>query len=229
MGVKLLASKRPKDIKLQTQAKDEFQEIDYSAVHFDLHLVIQLVKQTIAKVSDFYSFILLEGLCNSQKLIFDDDRLELRFMDEFFMIEKNIGEVQAVMGLQFNYEKEYMEESEVEYEQFPEPPPVEVKRKGENEDEEEQEQPPADEEEKQAPKFRVEDYRWTVTDRRPKNLPQLYYQCKGVNTQNDVKTAEQYSSSQYEAISKCLDDFCQKLNDLSSNGKYLYQQVIFNE
>jgi hypothetical protein len=29
----------------------------------------------------------------------EDDRLELRFMDELFMIEKHIGEVQAVVGL----------------------------------------------------------------------------------------------------------------------------------
>lgn len=89
-----------------------------------MELVIQLVKQTIDSVTDYYQFILLEGLCNSQKLIFDDDRLELRFMDEFFMIEKNIGEVQAIIGLQFNYEKEHFEEEEIEYEQFPEPPPV---------------------------------------------------------------------------------------------------------
>jgi hypothetical protein len=36
---------------------------------------------------------LIEGFCNSGKLIFDDDRYELRYMDELFMIEKNIGEV----------------------------------------------------------------------------------------------------------------------------------------
>jgi hypothetical protein len=37
-------------------------------------------------------------------------------MDELFMIEKSIGEVQAIIGLQFNTEKEYIEEYEVEYE-----------------------------------------------------------------------------------------------------------------
>lgn len=46
-GKRLLATKKHKDIKLQTQAKDEFQEIDYSAVHFDLNLVIELLKTTI--------------------------------------------------------------------------------------------------------------------------------------------------------------------------------------
>ncbi len=47
-----------------------------------------------------------------------------------------------------------------------------------------------EEEEKKVPKFKPEDYRWTITDGHPKNLPQLFNQCKGVNTINDVKTAE---------------------------------------
>lgn len=93
LGKRLLATKKSKDIRLQTQAKDEFLEIDYSAVHFDLDLVVELVKQTIASVRRNQKFILLEGFCNSGKLIFDDDRLELRYMDELFLIEKQIGEV----------------------------------------------------------------------------------------------------------------------------------------
>jgi hypothetical protein len=48
LGRRLLATKKSKDIRLQTQAKDEFLEIDYSAVHFDLDLVVELVKSTIA-------------------------------------------------------------------------------------------------------------------------------------------------------------------------------------
>ena len=33
--------------------------------------------------------------------------------------------------------------------------------------------------------------------------------CKGKNDAiHEVKTAEEYNSSQYEAISNCLDDFC---------------------
>jgi len=43
-----LATKKPRDIKLQTQAKDEFLEIEYSAVHFDLPLVMELVAKTVA-------------------------------------------------------------------------------------------------------------------------------------------------------------------------------------
>ena len=55
-------------------------------------------------------------------------------------------------------------------------------------------------------------------------------QTKGISARHELRTAEQYSSSQYEAISKCLDEFCSKVLELNdSSEKYLYQQVIFNE
>lgn len=59
-------------------------------------------------------------------------------MDELFMIEKHIGEVQAIIGLQFNSEKEYIEEYEVQYEEFPEPEPLPEKSKVEGEEDEEE-------------------------------------------------------------------------------------------
>jgi hypothetical protein len=31
----------------------------------------------------------------------DDDKLELRYMDEFFRVEKLVGDVKAIIGLQF--------------------------------------------------------------------------------------------------------------------------------
>ena len=42
---------------------------------------------------------MIEGMCNQNKLSNDEDKLELRFMDELFDIEKNIGEVVGVIGL----------------------------------------------------------------------------------------------------------------------------------
>ena len=81
---------------------------------------------------------MIEGFCNSGHLGGEsDEKLELRFMDELFMIEKHIGEVQAVVGLQFEKEKEYIEDNEVEYEVFPEPQVVEVKKKPAGEEGEE--------------------------------------------------------------------------------------------
>ena len=113
-------------------------EIEYSAVHYDLDLVIELVKKTINDVRTTQKYIVLEGFCNSGKLIFDDDKLEMRYMDELFNIEKHIGEIQAVIGLQFNSEKEYIEDYEVEYEVFPEPEKQQVRKREGEEGEEEQ-------------------------------------------------------------------------------------------
>lgn len=73
LGKKLLATKKPRDIKLQQQAKDEFQELEYSAVHFDLDNVIQIVKDTILQKRTNQKYILLEGLCNNSKLIQEED------------------------------------------------------------------------------------------------------------------------------------------------------------
>ena len=118
-------------------------------------------------------------------------------MDEFFNIEKSIGEVVAIIGLQFNYENQQIEERDVRYEEFK---VQEIVKKEPKYDDDgvlipEEEVPAEEEGEKKAPKFKPEEYGWTITDRCPKNLPQLFNQCKGVNTINDTKTAEKYSSS----------------------------------
>lgn len=90
---------------------------------------MELISATIAKVrKNKQKFVLIEGFCNANKLIFDQDKLELRYMDEFFNIEKCIGEIIGIIGLQTNYEKEYIEENEIEYEVFPEPEPVLVQK-----------------------------------------------------------------------------------------------------
>lgn len=45
-------------------------------------------------------------------------------------------------------------------------------------------------------------------------------QSKGINAVHETKTAEQYSSSAYEAISKCLDEFCGRI--VETGDKYFY-------
>jgi hypothetical protein len=167
-------------------------------------------------------------------------------MDELFMIEKLIGEVQAVAALQFITEKEYIDESEVVHEVFEKKEEVQVVKKQVGEDGEEieaEQEAPADggeEGEKKAPAFNVEEYTWTVTDRRPKNLPQLFMQSKGIGARHEVRLAASSaeggspsntisSSGIHESITKSLDEFCAKVLDLrNGTEKYLYQQIIFN-
>ena len=145
-------------------------------------------------------------------------------MDEFLDIERHLGEVKAVIGLQFAYETENIEGTATEWEEFaPEEAPVTAAEPVEGEE------PPAEGEEaaKKEPAWKPSDYMWTKTNRLPKNLPQIFMGMKGKNNAvHEVKTAEQFSSSQYEAISRSLDEFCQKV---SIDNIGVYQQIIFSE
>lgn len=162
--------------------------------------------------------MLLEGFCNSGKMAAEEDKLEIRFMDEFFQIEKHLGEVKAVLGLQFVAEPDATNKKDVQYLQFSEAEKTQEVKPPAG-DGEGGEEPP--EGEVKAPAFNPADYQWTVTNKRPQNLPQLFIRCKGpANTKHEVKTAEQYSSqSEFEAISKSLDELCGRAQ---SEPSYLY-------
>jgi len=160
--------------------------------------VLELINETIQKNRTTQQFVLIEGLCNHRKLTSDHDKFSLRFMDEFFRIEKKLGTVYGVIGLQFESDKEFVDEHEIQWEEFAEPEQPKVAPKAKAGDgEEEEEAPPVEEEEgeKKAPGFKPEDYQWTVTDRRPSNLPTLFLQLKGPQAQHDVRSADMYSSS----------------------------------
>lgn len=72
-GKKLIACKKHKPMNMPPQLRDEFNEGQYSAVHFDTPLVCQILKQTISEKRTNQKFVLLEGLCNSSKLQNIDD------------------------------------------------------------------------------------------------------------------------------------------------------------
>lgn len=99
---------------------DPHDEQQFSAVHFDLHDVMDLIQHTIAERRTNQRFILLEGLCNSGKLDQNDDKLSLRYMDELFLIEKQLAEVTAVVSLTFDKEENtHGDEKQTKYEEFP--------------------------------------------------------------------------------------------------------------
>ncbi len=223
-GKRLEESRREKSIILSSQVKDEFNEVEFSPVHFDQTLVMELLKETIASKRQNQKYVLLEGMCNSVKLQEDDDRLELRSMDELFDIEKHIGEVIAIISLQSAYEAHFVDEKELVYEEFPEDALAEQPKPAAEEGDEAAE---GEEGEKKAPAFNPALYNWTITNREPKNLPQLFLSLKGkMTTQHETKTSDQFSSSQYEAISRSLDEFCKKV---SEENQYCYQQINFGE
>lgn len=231
-GRKLVETKKPRDIKINSQTKDEFEEAEYSAIHYDLSLVLKLIKDTIGQTLTNQKYILLEGFCNFSKLMEEDDQLELRPMVELIEIERELGEIVAVASLKFAVEKETIDPEELEYEEFPEPPPVEEKKQ-EGEGEGEAEQPPPEEEEGEGDgkkdNFKVEEYQWTITNKKPRNLAQVFLDFKQNNAIHETKNAEEYSSSQYEAISKSLDEFITRVVQGDLKGKNPIVQVYFNE
>lgn len=103
-GKLLKATKRTKSINLTTQVRDEFNEAEYSPALFDQKLVMEMLRSTITEKRTNQRFVILEGLCNAHKLQQDEEKLELRNMDELWQIEKHIGEIKAIIGLQFAFE-----------------------------------------------------------------------------------------------------------------------------
>ena len=105
-----------------------------------------------------------------------------------------------------------------------------VKGEGEEGEEGEEEQPPAEEEEGEdkKPKFNVEDHQWTVTNRKPKNLPKLFMTMKGISgVIEGNKSSSMYSTTQMEAISRGLDEFCKLVLERYESGLCTFQQVHF--
>lgn len=119
-GKLLKATKRTKSINLTTQVRDEFNEAEYSPALFDQKLVMEMLRSTITEKRTNQRFVILEGLCNSHKLQQEEEKLELRNMDELWQIEKHIGEIKAIIGLQFAFEPDSVDPKDAEYEQFEE-------------------------------------------------------------------------------------------------------------
>ena len=97
-------------------------------------------------------------------------------MDEFFALEHYVGNVSGIVSLQ-NVEDQIDEDpASIVYHEFPKPEPVveEKKKKpaeGEEEEEAEQAEPAPEEGGADAqPTWNPEDYQWTVTNRKSKNL-----------------------------------------------------------
>lgn len=126
-----------------------------------------------------------------------------------------------------------MEEDDFEYEKFEKKAPVaDVQPKlDENGNPIVEENAEGQEEGEKKVEWKPEDYQWTICNRKPRNLPQLFIASKGFDHKgaskaaHEVKPSDTYSSSQYEAITKSLDEFCLRVSqDMKS---YIYQQIIF--
>lgn len=66
-GKKLMATKKPKFLNIKCRAKDEFKELEFSPAHFEQSLVMELLKETIAKLQINQKYVIIEGMCNTNK------------------------------------------------------------------------------------------------------------------------------------------------------------------
>jgi dihydroneopterin aldolase len=232
-GKKLALTKRNRQLNVAMQMRDEFAEQDYSAALFDYGLVMALIKDTVAAKRTDQQFVLIEGLFNSAKLADQDAALEMRLMDEFQAVEAEIGEVAAVVGLQLAVEPEVVDEKDIDYIRAMPEEPKALPKDADGNDIQPEPELDADGNPIVKAKWRAGDYDWSITDKKPRNLPQVFLASKGVaRCRHEVKASDAYSSSSYEAISKALDEFCMLTRKEANSGEqsmYLYTQVLFSD
>jgi len=155
-------------------------------------------------------------------------------MDELFLIEKQLGEVTAVVSLTFSKEENTRgDEKSTVYEEFPvsEKPEEAKKILGNGEDDDDEAEAEAavveDEgEEGKKPKFNPKDFQWTVTNGCPKNLLTVFSDVKNINALPDLREATSYSERTGDAVTQSLDDFCGRVVEETSS-RNLYLQVLF--
>ena len=151
-------------------------------------------------------------------------------MDELFTIEKELGEVAGIVSLQAEEEsKDFCPEK---WEEFAEAPKAEVKAPETDADgnpiEPPAEQPPAEGDEAAKPKFNPADYKWTITDRCARNLPQIFQDFKGEKGKHNVRKACAIDEDESVAKVNGLLEFVERVIYEESEGFSLYQQITFN-
>ncbi len=88
----------------------------------------------------------------------------------------------------------------------------------------------AEDGEKAAPKWKPTDYKWTITNGKSKNLPQLFRDYKGGRDGFEEKNWKSYQGTSHgDAAVKALDEFCEKVAGANDDRPPPYLQVIFND
>ena len=117
-------------------------------MHYPPTLVYELVNKTIAEKRTTQKWVILEGLLNSQLLAAEDDKIEIREMDEFFALEHFVGAVSGIVSLQTAEQPVVVDPATIVYHEFPKPESVaeeKVKKPAGEGEEEEAEEPPPEE------------------------------------------------------------------------------------
>lgn len=228
LGKQLQARKLARELTESVKQSDEFQEQLYSPVHYDPTLVYEAVNKRIAEKRSTQKFVLLEGLLNSKLLASEDDKIAIREMDEFFALEHFIGPVSGIISLQTEEEAVAVDPSTIVYHEFPKPESVvedKAKKPADGEEDGEAEEPAAEEGAEEGdgkPAWNPEEFTWTVTNRKSKNLPQLFVGAKGTSGVHEVKAATEFGNNRLFQIAESIDQFCTMLARPEAEGKSYY-------
>lgn len=170
---------------------------------------------------------------NSQILCSEDDKIQVREMDEFFALEHYVGSVCGVVSLQTKEDPVVVDPATIVYHEFPKPEEVttiEVKKPAEGEDGEAEEEPAPEENAEEGgddkKKWNPEDFTWTISNRKSKNLAQLFCGSKGTKAVHDVKKSTEYGPNRLFQIAESIDKFVEKVS-ADTEDKSHYLQVIF--
>jgi len=78
-------------------------------------------------------------------------------------------------------------------------------------------------------KWKSNNFRWTVTNGKPKNLPQLFRDYMGNRASFEEKNWKATGATSHgDAAVKALDEFCDRVSS-ESGATTVYQQVVFND
>jgi len=92
------------------------------------------------------------------KLKDEEEQLETRLMDELMNIEKHLGEIAGMIGLQFLYMNDVVKDSDIEWVEFEEPKKEEKKPILNDDGEEVPQEEEAPVEEEAKPKFKPQEF-----------------------------------------------------------------------
>jgi hypothetical protein len=233
LGKKLCESKQDKQLVEAFNSigvQDPHDEAQFSAAHFDSNLVMEVIQSTVAERRTNQTFILLEGICNTSKLANEEDRLTCREMDEFFMIEKCLGDIESVVSFTYNKEEECTGNEEgTKFEEFPEEEAPKEEVKPADGDDDADNNPEEDGAEKKVV-FNPKEYKWTITNGQSKNMLTMFANLKGTKGmfKKDMRDSAAYGVQSYDAVCSGLNDFCQRVTS-PEGDKNLYLQVLFSD
>ena len=209
---------------------DESPNWEFFPIHYEFKLLLQLTKDTIKKLRVAQKHVLVNGLINVTKLKDTEDRIELRAMDELLTIEKEIGDIKAIVRLtKEDYEDvldDRVAEKIVIEEKKEEKKEEKEEKKEDAEGEPEEPSAPVEGEEgSDKPKFKPELFAWTNTEGKPRNMGQFFTAWKKCASKNILYNPLQSNGFNTEIV---MDSLLASLLSGQLSKKTVYVQVRFS-